>query len=161
MIKIFDNVISEEVQSQIHKEILSLSYVPEQDSPKTPACGYSSGLELNSLTFQTLNNILQNIPELRGTELYKVMVNKFLPNEVPYFHTDHIDGIGYTALYYSNDNQFNLEELGETLFYLKEPDEIRGILPKPGRLVIFNADILHRATSFRNIDRYTVAFKFR
>jgi len=50
-----------------------------------------------------------------------------------------------------------LDEGGETQFY---QEEIKGIRPVAGRIVIFDSNILHKATSFRNQIRYTVALKY-
>ena len=51
-----------------------------------------------------------------------------------------------------------LNEGGETQFLIS--NEIKGILPIPNRMVIFNGLIYHKATSFRNQHRYTIAIKF-
>ena len=81
-------------------------------------------------------------------------INCFAPNENPYFHTD---GEGVTFLHYAND-RFDLQEGGETQFYVDE--NIYGVIPIPNRLVMFDGRILHRATSFRNGHRFTVAIKY-
>ncbi len=47
---------------------------------------------------------------------------------------------------------------GETQFLID--DEIRGILPFPNRLVYFDANILHKATSYRTGHRFTLALKY-
>ena len=39
-------------------------------------------------------------------------------------------------------------------------DEIRGIPPFPNRLVCFDSNILHRATTFRDKFRFTLALKY-
>ena len=39
-------------------------------------------------------------------------------------------------------------------------DEIVGILPLPNRMVYFPAKIMHRATSFRDRHRFTLALKY-
>ena len=136
--------------------------MPEKDFPTaTYSVGLSSNIDKRNFTYTFLNNILLNVPELFNKILYRSYVNKFLPKEIPFFHKDYETEDSYTALYYSDNQDFTLEELGETSFYIKEIDEIKGILAIPGRIVVFNSNILHRATSFRNKDRYTVAFKFK
>ena len=47
---------------------------------------------------------------------------------------------------------------GETQFLMN--DELYGILPIPNRMVVFSANLLHRATTFRNDHRFTVAIKY-
>ena len=60
-------------------------------------------------------------------------------------------------LYYVND-EWDIEMGGETQFLID--NEIRGILPLPNRLVYFDANILHRATSYRSGHRFTIAIKY-
>jgi len=91
---------------------------------------------------------------LSNMKLYRMYINCFAPNENPYFHTD---GEGVTFLHYAND-RFDLQEGGETQFYVDE--NIYGVIPIPNRLVMFDGRILHRATSFRNGHRFTVAIKY-
>ena len=87
--------------------------------------------------------------------LYRSYINCFIPGENPYWH---LDGEGYTCLYYPNMEYNELNEGGETQFIIS--NEIKGILPIPNRMVIFNGLIYHKATSFRNQHRYTIAIKF-
>ena len=47
---------------------------------------------------------------------------------------------------------------GETQFLID--DLIQGVLPISNRLVGFDANILHRATPFRDKHRFTLAVKF-
>jgi hypothetical protein len=47
---------------------------------------------------------------------------------------------------------------GETQFVID--DEIKGVFPIPNRMVMFNANILHRATTFRSRHRFTLAIKY-
>jgi hypothetical protein len=55
--------------------------------------------------------------------------------------------------------EWDVNEGGETQFYIDE--NIYGITPVPNRMVIFDASILHRATSFRSSHRFTVAIKYQ
>ncbi len=88
-------------------------------------------------------------------QLARMYINCYAPSENPYFHTDGDDGI--TCLYYLND-KWNDDDGGETQFLID--GEIRGVLPIPNRLIYFDADIVHRATSFRNKHRFTLALKY-
>jgi len=162
MIKIFDNLISSKLQLEIHKEVLSLKYYSEKDFPNDEiSVGFSSDIDKNGFIYRCFSNIFLNIPEIQNKYLHRLYVNKFLPKEIPVFHVDYNTEDSYTVLYYSSDKKFNLNQFGETQFYLSEVDEVKGILAKPGRIVIFNSNILHRATSFKDYDRYTIAFKFK
>ena len=57
-------------------------------------------------------------------------------------HTDPHAGI--TALYYANP-EWKEHWLGETIFYDAERQPVHAVGVKPGRLVVFHSDILHRA----------------
>jgi ectoine hydroxylase-related dioxygenase (phytanoyl-CoA dioxygenase family) len=52
-----------------------------------------------------------------------------------------------------------MDEGGETYFI--QTDFIKGVSFVPGRMVLFDSNIMHKATSFRNKDRYTIALKFK
>jgi hypothetical protein len=153
-IKILDNLINKEIQKNIYNEITGFKYYyGEYDKPDTPPTGLVAELPNTSLTFNILTFHLKNF--LEGHHLYRSYVNLFKPNENPYFHIDREKG--KTVLYYPNIDTYDLDEGGETQFY---QEEIKGIRPVAGRIVIFDSNILHKATSFRNQIRYTVALKY-
>lgn len=153
-IQILDNIITKESQKIIYEEIIKYKYYyGEVDRTDTPPTGLVSDLPTNSLTFKILNFNLNNL--LKDNTLYRSYINLFQPNENPYFHIDR--ETGKTVLYYANIEDYKLDEGGETQFHL---DEIRGIRPLPGRVIIFDSNILHKATSFRTYNRYTVALKY-
>ncbi len=158
---IYDNVVDYNENLKINQSLIidkAFSY-GETDRFDTPVSGmvYDFNLENkfdNDLIIRLKYIIFSVCPDLKKLKLYRQYVNLFLPNERPYFHED---GRGTTCLFYFNQN-YSLDEGGETQFYLN--DTITGVLPKPGRLVIFDGEILHRATSFRSNPRITVALKF-
>lgn len=106
---------------------------------------------LNSLILK----IFEKNEKIKNKRLYVVRSNLFIPGENPYFHPDGEDKI--TCLYYINP-EYDLNEGGETQFLID--NEIKGIRPKMGRLVIFDGSIIHRATSFRTHPRLTIAITF-
>ena len=159
MIKILNNCIKKENILKIFEEINSFNFTRgERDRSNEPhtATGEVAGLPKESFTFKILKKVLSKNKYCNFKKLYRSYVNKFLPNENPYYHIDNDKG-GFTVLYYANPNWI-LDQQGETQFYLKE--EVKGIFPIPGRIVIFSSNILHRATSFRFENRYTIALKF-
>jgi len=76
-------------------------------------------------------------------------------------HADRPEG-NWTLLYYANKN-WDKTYSGATNFFNEHDDEIAfSCLPKPGRFVLFPADILHQAlppTHFCPYKRFTIAFK--
>jgi len=87
-------------------------------------------------------------------KLYRMYVNIFAPNENPYFHQD---GDGITFIYYPNKD-YNMQWGGETQIVVD--NNIHGVIPIPNRLLFFNGNLWHRATSFRDTHRFTVAIKY-
>jgi hypothetical protein len=157
MIKIIDNFLS----TFDYNEIVSYCktsdyYYGETDDGDTPCTGMTSEINLCSdlsLLFHT--KLIDHRNDFKHLNMYRMYLNCFSPNENPYFHIDGDSGI--TCLYYPTEN-WTYNEGGETQFIIN--DEIKGILPIPNRMVIFNANILHRATSFRNKHRFTIAIKY-
>ena len=84
-------------------------------------------------------------------------INYFSPLENPFFHTDGSNG-DITFLFYLND-KWEIDDGGETQFYFNHT--IYGVPPLNNRLVYFDADIIHKATSFRNKSRFTIAIKYQ
>lgn len=158
MIKTIDSVFKKETMLKIFKEINSLNFIKgERDRTEDPntATGEVARLEKNLFTFKVLKKYLSKYKYCNFSKLYRAYVNKFYPNENPYYHTD--GKSGYTVLYYANP-EWKLDQQGETQFYLKK--QVKGVLPIPGRIVIFSSNLLHRATSYRSMERYTIALKF-
>jgi hypothetical protein len=98
-------------------------------------------------------------PEIEDYILTRMYVNCFAPCENPYFHIDSAlpDLKSYTCLFYAND-KWNLDDGGETQFYVN--NILYGVPPEPNRMVLFDGRIKHRATSFRNRHRFTIALKY-
>lgn len=109
-----------------------------------------------------LNTIIEKIysvcPNLRSMENYTNYINVYPAGVNPYWHSDTPGGSSRTCLVYLNPKT-DLDEGGETQFLID--DEIVGVLAKPGRLVVFDGQMLHKGTSFRSIDRVTLAIKFQ
>jgi hypothetical protein len=175
-ISIHDNFLSKEEQDFVMEHCLQAPYFSGiTDNPGTPATGmyspiYENGSVVNLLevtkTFdpdrvynllhsKVVKDFSSSIVNMRLAEMY---VNSFAPTEIPYFHVDIDDyNEGQTFLYYANQ-EWNMNDGGETQFLID--DEIYGVLPIPNRMVTFNAKILHRATSFRNRYRFTLAGRY-
>jgi hypothetical protein len=156
-IKILDGIIKKEDQTKIFREIEKLVYVRgERDRDEAfTATGEVSELPHDNTIFKILKNYVSKHTSLNFKDLKRSYVNKFFPNENPFFHTDGSKGI--TLLYYPNLD-WNIDDGGDTQFIIKK--EVRGIFPIPGRIVIFPAYLTHRGNAFRNKVRYTVALKF-
>ena len=81
-----------------------------------------------------------------------------LHQEKIHIFTDSTNGEDITFLYYVPTANWDIDDGGETQFF--HNDEMIGVMPFPNRMVYFDATILHKATSFRDRWRWTVAVKY-
>lgn len=156
-INFVDNFLVPTEHQLVHEYCLKASYTyGEQDNPDTPVTGMIHNIPGHEFVHKLLHRrSLNTFDHLKSLQMYRMYVNCFAPHENPYFH---VDGQGYTLLYYPHIN-WSIQEGGETQFYVDE--NIQGVLPVPNRMVIFDASILHRATTFRNSHRFTIAIKYQ
>jgi Rps23 Pro-64 3,4-dihydroxylase Tpa1-like proline 4-hydroxylase len=76
--------------------------------------------------------------------LKRVHCNTSLYGDIQFPHCDITPGMsGMTWLYYSNP-AWEPTWMGETIFYDSQGEPVYAVFPKPGRVVVFAADILHR-----------------
>lgn len=157
-IKIYDGLVSKEDQTKFLSECLSLTYkVDAWDMTPEDASGASAGVDVCTYMYNKLMMIInKNIPEVEGLSVYDCYVNCFFPRETPNWHLDSDSDKSRTLLYYANTNQFNE---GGTEFLDK--DIAISVLPRDGRIVVFPGNYWHRATSFRDRKRFTIAFKYK
>lgn len=157
MIIILDDFLSEEdFQNTIQYCHNSSYHYGETDNKDTPPTGMVSNIDSSEFIFNLFDSkIREFVPEVKDLKIYRMYINCFSPGENPYFHKDGESGI--TCLYYSNI-EWNINDGGETQFIIG--DEMTGILPIPNRMVCFDANLLHKATSFRNKHRFTIATKY-
>lgn len=127
----------------------------EVDDVNLPPTGMTHEIQENSLIYKLFEEKTRPFVS-DNQKLYRMYVNCFAPSENPYFHTDGDNG-DITFLYYPN-KMWDIQEGGETQFIVN--NEIYGVTSIPNRMVYFDASILHRATSFRNRHRFTVAIKY-
>lgn len=106
-------------------------------------------------------NIQREFNTVKDLILHRMYVNCFASSENPYFHIDSpmpTDVGYYTFLFYINDNDWTINDGGETQFYVNET--LYGITPIDNRMICFDSSILHKATPFRNKHRFTIALKY-
>jgi hypothetical protein len=152
-IEIYDDFLSSDLQNFVWEYCIESSYTyGEYDTPETPPTGMVHEIEGNDIYKLFYEKTKDLVP--KNFNLYRMYVNCFAPSECPYFHTD---GEGITFLYYPQ-HTWDIDMGGETQFVID--DEIKGIFPIPNRLVMFDGNILHRATTFRSRHRFTLAIKY-
>ena len=158
MIKVFDNFLNEKDRIGLIQYCCNASYrYGELDKKGFPPTGMVHDIKEDSDVYKLVKSkIINSYLRVRKLNLYRMYVNCFAPCENPYFHMDGDKGI--TFLYYAN-NSWDLNDGGETQIIVN--NEIKGILPVPNRIVGFDANLVHRATTFRSKHRFTLAAKFR
>jgi len=159
MIKIIDNVLNLYKTLYLYENILKhgkFSY-GEKDHPKSEPVGMICDME--PYHYDKLKiDIFEHFSEVSNLKLQRAYVNLFRPYDNPYFHCDNlVDHEILTVLLYICP-QYDIDQGGETQFIVD--NEIKGVFPKAGRAILFDGSILHRATSFRNKPRITIALKY-
>ena len=156
MIKIEDQFFIREDSDYIFTYCETASYVyGEVDDYNLPPTGMTHEIKKDSLIYNLFESKTRPFVS-NELSLHRMYVNCFAPSENPYFHTDG-DSNDITFLYYANKT-WNYQEGGETQFVVD--NEIYGVTPIPNRMIYFDASILHRAITFRNRHRFTVAIKY-
>ena len=156
MIKVYDNVSVVQNFDLYNFLLYQNAYVygeKDKNEDDTPT-GMVFDIKDPTLLEWFCNSAIQHHKELHNLKLARGYVNLFQPHERPHWHKDGNCG---TCLFYVTPG-YDIEENGETQFL--EDGEIRGILPKKDRLIVFDGVLQHRATPFRNYPRITVALKY-
>lgn len=154
--QLFDGVIDARTNAALLQELLYESEFRygEKDHPNAPVTGMVLDLPEHLCNF-FVPVAVTAIPSLKNKTLQRAYANLFSPSERPMFHAD---GPVTTCLFYITTT-VSADEGGETQFLLPDGN-IFGVMPKPGRLAVFDGMAQHRATSFRTKPRITVALKF-
>jgi len=129
------------------------------DDVKTKGSTDNKGINQKQIFDILTTPIEKKYERCTKNHLTRLYINCFSPNDNPYFHTDvSEDEDGITFLYYPHF-EYDIDDGGETQFEVN--GALYGIQPFPNRLVCFPANILHKATSYRDHYRFTVAIKYQ
>ena len=152
---IIDNFLEKNNFEYVTNYCLKSSFTyGETDRRETPPTGMIHNIKNDEDIYKLFESKIRESNLVKEMNLYRMYVNSFAPSENPYFHRD--GDVGLTFLFYIND--WKLDDGGETQFLIN--DEIKGVLPIPNRIVGFDSYIWHKATSFRDKHRFTLAIKF-
>ena len=92
--------------------------------------------------------------------LERVHVNLHMYGDMQFPHGDLPGGV--TLLYYANP-EWKENWMGETIFYDDSRDPVVAVAPRPGRVAIFDGDLVHRGgVPSRECygPRISIAFKY-
>ncbi len=158
MLEIIDNKIID--IKKIYDEIISCSFKygevdhKEQQIPT----GLISEININAPVYHEIVSFCKNHETVKNLIVTRSYVNLFPPREVCSFHIDHDDPTAKTFIYYPHV-EYNTEMGGETKF-LYDNATCSSVLPIPGRIIIFNSNMPHSATSFHTHYRFSLVIKF-
>ena len=154
-IRITDDFLNEASHNEVFEYCLNATYsLGEADRDDVPPVGmYHEIPKEHHICNWFRDGILKHIPN--GYIIERMYINCFHPSDIPYWHTDS-EKDNWTFLYYPN-KEWELDDGGETHFLID--DGCYAMPPLPNRMVMFDARIKHRATSFRDRHRFSVAIK--
>ena len=156
MIDIIDDFLSPEDNQYVWFYCLNSSYTyGAVDAPDKNPTGMMCQVPESERFYKIFAEATQKIvPDLR---LVRIYINCFAPTENPWFHVDSMYENAKTFIYYPACSD-DIDNCGTTQFYID--DYIHGVIPKTNRMIYFDSSITHRATSFRDGHRFTVAVKY-
>lgn len=165
-ISIHDGLVSSDLVNSIYDVLKHGTFSPSQLS-------YVDGPEYRSMImnlhgvdhpalFELMGIAYNIVPEADLYYLDRMYANATTMSDVPYPHSDSDFKDDLTILYYVNP-EWSITYGGETVFLSDSRDEIiRSVIPKAGRLVVFNSAIPHCPRVHNRIGpnhRFTIAFK--
>lgn len=164
-VRVYDNLVSHEDNEYYRKLLLKAPfYYGTIDDPGSKPSGLINEFEHENIQIYPilekikdfyLNKIFEVEPTFKESKPTVTRLNLFLPRETPRFHDDSKEWI--TFIFYINPD-FEPNEGGETQFIINK--QLKSVPSLPGRLVMFDGGIIHRATSFLNEARLTLVFSF-
>lgn len=153
-IVVIDNFLHPDTFLQVAAGLKTLRHwKPEVDFAGAAPVGETCDLPSTSTAYQAIVHELKKLFPVPWT-VDRFYVNRFMAKEVPQFHED---GEVITCVYYADPGNWTPDHHGETQLLIN--GEIRGILPLPNRMLVFDGRLLHRATSFQTRTRHTIAAK--
>lgn len=162
MIKVFDNVLEKDETKIFEKWLLEQPFKFNEKTDK-PIYHWSSNLSISShsLLKKAYRIVNDQTGKLSSLSLERVYCNAHTFDNIPSPHIDSNLKNALTMLLYGN-HIWKPEWAGETVFF-KDGEIFKSVLPKPGRVVLFNSNILHCARVPTRLffgQRFTVAYKF-
>ena len=169
LIETYDDFLPFDEYSDLYSEVEKLPfYYGEKDGPGYKPSGLVSDLN-DSEIHNYLYEKVKDLDSLKGLMHKRTYVNYFGMLENAGYHND---DTAKTLLFYFNQ-EWDANDAGETKFLIDAKD-VPGIrcentedypiivlvAPISNRIVIFQGDMIHTASSFRDKERFTLAMKF-
>lgn len=167
-ILVFDGIFSDEECAVLDQTFRGFAFrLNDIDSPdKAYARHWKAELDPAAAgTYPGMSEVVQIVEfvyESFGVRLIRTHCNLSMYGDLQFPHRDCAPGTGVTALLFANA-VWKTEWTGETLFFNDDGDARCAVSARPGRILIFDGSILHRAgVPSREVfePRLTVAFKY-
>ena len=164
---ICDNFVDPAMVTDIGNGLKTMPFVRKEKSrPDVPGLVAVADIDAALLTKDPLFLRLRAIAEkmFPGEVLHdmRAYINSAVYGDSYFVHRDSPeDSKDVTVLYYAN-LIWQPDWGGETIFYNDDNDAVLAVSPRPGRLVVSRAAILHRATVPTRVcyeERLTIAYK--
>jgi SM-20-related protein len=168
-IHIVDGMFGADVVAMIHETCRRLNFAYNEQASDTGALSYLNHnfateiLTDNPLFSHWKNTVIQTVEGLypgASLTLDRIHCNAQSYGDFQEAHTDLCPGV--TAIYFANKD-WPADWHGETIFYSDDGEPHSLVAPRPGRLVVFPGDMVHRGgTPSRKCfePRFAIAFKF-
>jgi len=170
-IYIVDNLFRQDLLQLIYNEMSGLAFAcSEYSNESTKHIKYfNHNFEIDQFRKHPLFRFLYGPVAKVVEDLYpdgqfnleRVHCNNQRYGEVQTRHTDVDDGM--TALFFANP-EWPANWEGEILFYDKTGEPFHAVIPKPGRVLLFPGNLVHRGgvpSRYCFESRLTVAFKYQ
>jgi len=109
---------------------------------------WAASFSIDDFKFHSLHKIFLEVARqhssLSSQDCYDVFCSASTFGDVSFIHSDSPTGDTISVLYYCNQH-WNPEWGGETIFYDTHDDATLAISVKPGRVVVFDGSLKHRA----------------
>lgn len=118
------------------------------------------GEGVEPLLAKTAFKILKKFKMHKDFQISEMYVNMADAMTVTLPHTDRPEGC-WTLLYFPN-YEWDIKYGGQTNFIDADMEIVGAVIPRPGRFILFKANILHQATPptfYCPFKRFTIAFK--
>jgi hypothetical protein len=156
-IKIIDDVFSLEERNVIWNTCITSDYkYGEADTTGGHPTGVVCDMDTSSITSAIILNKIKGLVEY--SNVYRMFINCFAPYENPIFHRDCEEDDSKLSIIYYPRHSYDIEDGGETQF-LNSDDTVFGVMPKPNRIVIFDSNLIHKATSHKSKHKFTIVIK--
>lgn len=166
---VFDSAIDHEEAQQLYSEAAAASYRRVEFSVtkeyRHSVVDHPVSQFVQTAAGRAMQRLAAGCFPSSGLKVYRTYTNAMLSSDVSFVHRDvdvDSDGVNVTVLMYPIDGTWDPSWGGETVFLDSESEIVLAVLPKPGRVVLFDSRVQHvgrvPSSLFRDF-RFSLAMK--